>query len=89
MDRADNRTISSALSWCIRANSRSSKPRRIPRRKRRKPQQSWSTASMLQARWFACEADAEAAIAEYEHRGQGRRGRRPSPDGIMPYTIAL
>src|SRR5215475_8659223 len=23
------------------------------------------------------EADAEAAIAEYEHRGQGRRGRRP------------
>src|SRR5439155_24574171 len=24
-----------------------------------------------------CEADAEAAIAEYEHRGQGRRGRRP------------
>ncbi len=31
----------------------------------------------VQARWFACEADAEAAIAEYEHRGQGRRGRRP------------
>src|SRR5262245_22712530 len=29
------------------------------------------------ARWFACEADAEAAIAEYEHRGPGRRGRRP------------
>src|SRR3989475_7850542 len=33
----------------------------------------------VQARWFACEADAEAAIAEYEHRGQGRRGRRPRP----------
>jgi transposase len=31
----------------------------------------------VQARWFACEADAAAAIAEYEHRGQGRRGRRP------------
>jgi transposase len=31
----------------------------------------------VQARWFACEADAEAAIAEYEHRGPGRRGRRP------------
>ena len=30
-----------------------------------------------QARWFACEADAAAAIAEYEHRGPGRRGRRP------------
>ena len=31
----------------------------------------------VQARWFACEADAEAAMAEYEHRGPGRRGRRP------------
>ena len=31
------------------------------------------------ARWFACVADAEAAIAEYEGRGQGRRGRRPRP----------
>jgi hypothetical protein len=33
----------------------------------------------VQARWFACEADAEATIAEYEGRGQGRRGRRPHP----------
>ena len=31
------------------------------------------------ARWFACEADAEAAIAEYEGRGPGRRGRPPRP----------
>ena len=31
----------------------------------------------VHARWFACEADAAAAIAEYEHRGPGRRGRRP------------
>jgi transposase len=31
----------------------------------------------VQARWFACEADAAAAIAEYEHRGPGQRGRRP------------
>src|SRR5262249_40269844 len=31
----------------------------------------------VQARWFACEADAAAAMAEYEHRGPGRRGRRP------------
>jgi len=31
----------------------------------------------VHTRWFACEADAEAAIAEYEHRGPGRRGRRP------------
>jgi len=31
----------------------------------------------VQARWFACEADATAALAEYEHRGPGRRGRRP------------
>jgi transposase len=33
----------------------------------------------VQARWFACEADAEAAITAYEGRGPGRRGRRPRP----------
>jgi transposase len=31
----------------------------------------------VEARWFACVADAEAATADYEGRGQGRRGRRP------------
>jgi hypothetical protein len=33
----------------------------------------------VQARWFACEADAVSAIAEYEGQEQGRRGRRPRP----------
>ncbi len=33
----------------------------------------------VHARWFACRTDADAAIAEYEGRGQGRRGRRPRP----------
>lgn len=33
----------------------------------------------VEARWFACAADAEAAIADYEGRGQGRRGRKPHP----------
>jgi transposase len=33
----------------------------------------------VHARWFACVPDADAAIAEYEGRGQGRRGRRPRP----------
>jgi transposase len=33
----------------------------------------------VEARQFACLADAEAAIAEYEGWGQGRRGRRPRP----------
>jgi transposase len=33
----------------------------------------------VEARWFACAADAEAAIADYEGRGQGRRGRPPHP----------
>ena len=33
----------------------------------------------VEARWFACADDAEAAIAEYEGRGQGRRGRTPRP----------
>jgi hypothetical protein len=32
-----------------------------------------------EAPWFACATDAEAAIAEYEGRGQGRRGRKPRP----------
>jgi len=31
----------------------------------------------VHARWFACEADAEAAIAAYAHQGPGQRGRRP------------
>jgi len=33
----------------------------------------------VEARWFACSADAEAAIAAYAGRGQGRRGRTPRP----------
>jgi transposase len=33
----------------------------------------------VHTRWFACRPDAEAAIAEYEGRGQGRRGRQPRP----------
>jgi transposase len=33
----------------------------------------------VEARRFACAADAEAAILDYEGRGQGRRGRRPQP----------
>jgi hypothetical protein len=32
-----------------------------------------------EARRFACAPDAEAAIADYAGRGQGRRGRRPRP----------
>jgi len=36
-------------------------------------------AQDVQAQWFACEADATAAIAEYEGQGQGRRGRHPRP----------
>jgi hypothetical protein len=31
----------------------------------------------VEARWFACATDAEAAIADYAGRGQGRRGRTP------------
>jgi hypothetical protein len=33
----------------------------------------------VEARWLAWVADAEAAIAEYEGHGQGRRGRQPRP----------
>jgi hypothetical protein len=33
----------------------------------------------VQAQWFACLPDAEAALAAYEGRAPGRRGRRPRP----------
>src|SRR5262244_3753328 len=33
----------------------------------------------VQAQWFACRPDAEAASAIYEGQGPGRRGRRPRP----------
>jgi transposase len=33
----------------------------------------------VQARWFACRPDAEAAIAEYEGQRQGHRGHHPRP----------
>jgi transposase len=33
----------------------------------------------VEARWFACAADAEEAIADYAGRGQRRRGRTPHP----------
>jgi transposase len=35
--------------------------------------------TQVEARRFACEADADAAVAAYEGYGQGRRGRRPCP----------
>ena len=41
----------------------------------------------VEARWFACAADAEAAIADYEGRGQGRRGRKPPLALSCPSTI--
>jgi hypothetical protein len=33
----------------------------------------------VHAHWCACEADAAAAMVEYEHHEPGRRGRRPHP----------
>jgi hypothetical protein len=33
----------------------------------------------VEARWCACAADAEEAMADDEGRGQGRRGRKPHP----------
>jgi transposase len=35
--------------------------------------------TQVQARWFACLPDAEAAMAEYEGRRPAQRGRRPRP----------
>jgi transposase len=36
-------------------------------------------AKRVQAQWFACLPDAEAALAAYAGQAQGRRGRRPRP----------
>jgi transposase len=36
-------------------------------------------AKRVQAQWFACLPDAEAALAAYAGQEQGRRGRRPRP----------
>src|SRR5262249_61474278 len=36
-------------------------------------------AKRVQAQWFACLPDAEAALAAYAGQEQGRRGRRPHP----------
>jgi transposase len=36
-------------------------------------------AKRVQAQWFACLPDAEAAVAAYEGRASGCRGRRPRP----------
>ena len=43
----------------------------------------------VEAQWLACAADAEAAIAEDEGRGQGRRGRTPRPwrDHVLHYRF--
>ena len=40
------------------------------------------------ARWFACAADAEEAIADYAGRGQGGGAVPRVPGAIMPSTIA-
>jgi hypothetical protein len=43
----------------------------------------------VEARWCACAADAEAAISDYEGRGQGRRGRTPRlwRSHALPYRV--
>ena len=38
----------------------------------------------VEARWFACATDAEEAMADYESRGPGRRGRKPHFGAIIP-----
>ena len=42
----------------------------------------------VQAQWFACEADAEAAIAEYEGRGPGTAGPPPTPLAVSCGTLS-
>lgn len=64
-----------ALSWCMRANWCSSKPRPLPLPK----------SKQGQARLFAWEADAEAASAEYD--GRDAEAATHAPGGIRQSTI--
>jgi hypothetical protein len=41
----------------------------------------------VQARWFACEVDAAAAIAEYETGARAGEAAGPRPGGIIPAII--
>ena len=66
----------------MRVNWRSSKPKPMPLRKRKEAEALADHVRHVQARWFACLPDAEAALAEYEGQGPGHRGRRPVPGGI-------
>ena len=67
-----------ALSWCIRANWHS-KTQAYTAAQAKEAEAVMAHVKQVQARWFACEADAAAAIAEYAGRGPGRRGRPPRP----------
>src|SRR5206468_6204178 len=42
----------------------------------------------VHARWFACQPDAEAAIAEYEGRGRDAEGAGRAPGGITRSAMA-
>jgi transposase len=42
----------------------------------------------VQARWFACEADAVAAIVEYEHQGPGHPWPPPTPVAVSCGTLS-
>ena len=79
VEYSDGRVVSEALRFVVVHSSQLAQ----------QPTQAYSAAQVkeaealvahitpVQARWFACEADAAAASAEYEHRGPGRRGRQP------------
>ena len=67
--------------WCIRANWRSSKRRPLPAQG--KEAEAWLITYGMCTPSGSRVVDAEAAIAEYEGRGQGRRGRRPRPWRFM------
>ena len=67
------------LWWCIPANWPRNKPRRRRPLRAKRPQRVEAHRRRIQARSFACLAEAEAAIAQEEGRGPGGRGRKPKP----------
>jgi hypothetical protein len=65
------------LSWGIRVNWRSKQTQTYARAQEQEAGAIADHMRQVQARWFACAADAEAAIAEYERWRPGQRGRQP------------
>ena len=78
----------SGLWWCMRATWRSSKPKRIPLRQRRKPQPWQPTCSMSTRSGLRVRRMPQRRSRSMNTGGRAGEAAGPSPGGIMRYAIA-